>query len=369
MPEPLKNRYNETFFQQLTDVLSHEYPAFKTKAFLSLVFDTHWETKELKQRMRHITHCLHQCLPEYRKAIPILKASASHFQNTFEHMFFPDYVECYGLEYYDISVDALEHFTQYSSSEFAVRPFIIQYPEKMMQQMMLWAAHDNEHVRRLASEGCRPRLPWAMQLPAFIQDPSPVLEVLEILKQDSSLYVRKSVANNLNDISKDHPQLVLDIAKSWLGLSKDSDWLVKHACRSLLKQGNPDALSLFGFTPANHIKVENFEVSPTVDWEGTVTFSAFISSQQPLGKLRLEFAIGFMKTNGKTSTKVFKMSESDVKESYKEIQKSFSFRPISTRKYYAGKHDLQLIINGQPVVHKQFLLKTTQACFGTTPAE
>jgi len=359
MPEPLKHLYNEAFFQQLTDVLFLEYPAFNTEHFLTLIFDKSWEEKELKQRMRHITQCLHQCLPEYEQAIPILKAAASHFQNTFEHMFFPDYVECYGLEDYEISVLALEHFTQYSSSEFAVRPFIIKYPEKMISQMKRWALHDSEHVRRLASEGCRPRLPWAMQLPAFIQDPKPVLEVLDTLKCDSSLYVRKSVANNLNDISKDHPKLVLAIARSWLGLGKDTDWLVKHACRSLLKQGSPDALTLFDFTPAEHIQIENFEVSPCVQWGENVTFSALLYSNQPLGKLRLEFAVGFKKANGKTSTKVFKISESDVKERRKVIRKSFSFKSISTRKYYAGKHDLKLIINGQPVAHKQFLLNST----------
>ncbi|MDX8388253.1 MAG: DNA alkylation repair protein [Ghiorsea sp.] len=359
MPEPLKNRYNDAFFKSLTNVLCKVYPAFDKKKFLSFVFDDEWTDKELKARMRHVTSCLHSCLPEYKQAIPILKAVASHFHNTFEHMFFPDYVECYGLDEYETSIDALEHFTKYSSSEFAVRPFIIQYPEKMMRQMKDWAEHDNEHVRRLASEGCRPRLPWAMQLPAFIQNPTAVLEVLEKLKFDESLYVRRSAANNLNDIAKDNPEIVYQIAKAWLGQNKETDWLVKHACRTLLKQAHPKTLLLFGFTAIDHINIKDFKVDPAVVWDGKVAFSATIHSKEKLGKLgklRLEFAIDFMKANQKTSKKVFKIAESTYQTSQKEIQKTFNFKPISTRKYYAGEHQLSLIINGKAVAKKPFIL-------------
>ncbi len=356
MPEPLKNLYNDTFFYSLNKAMVQTYPVFDTQKFNALIFDRNWENKELKQRMRHITESLHQCLPDYEQAIPILKAASSQFSNTFTHMFFPEYAELYGINHYDISMDALEHFTQYSSSEFAIRPFIIKYPKETMQHMQTWAKHKNEHVRRLASEGCRPRLPWAMQLPAFVQDPSPVLEILEQLKHDESLYVRRSVANNLNDIAKDHPQFVCDIAKSWLGFDADTDWLVKHACRTLLKQAHPETLALFGFTPAEHVQVQSFKVSPQVSWGGKVKFSATLNSDKPLGKLRLEFAIDFMKANGKTTRKVFKISESSLKETSKTIQKSFSFKPISTRKYYAGEHQLSLIINGQECAKQPFLL-------------
>ena len=356
MPEPLKNLYNHTFFDSLNTAMLQAYPAFDTLKFNTLIYDEGWETKELKQRMRHITESLHQCLPEYELAIPILKAASSHFSNTFTHMFFPEYAELYGMEHYDISIDALEHFTQYSSSEFAIRPFIIKYPEKTMQHMKAWAKHKNEHVRRLASEGCRPRLPWAMQLPAFVQDPAPVLDILEQLKHDESLYVRRSVANNLNDIAKDHPQIVADIAKTWLGKNEDTDWLVKHACRTLLKQAHPQTLALFGYNPAEHTQVQEFKVTPEVVWGGRVAFSVQLQSNTSLGKLRLEFAIDFMKANGKTARKVFKISEFDIQASSKNIEKSFSFKPISTRKYYAGKHQLSLIINGQVSATLPFVL-------------
>jgi len=356
MPEPLKNLYNEPFFKSLNAAMYQAYPEFDAQKFNALIFDENWEAKELKQRMRHITESLHRCLPDYEQAIPILKATSSQFSNTFTHMFFPEYAELYGMKHYDISMDALEHFTQYSSSEFAIRPFIIKYPKETMQYMQVWANHENEHVRRLASEGCRPRLPWAMQLPAFVQEPSPVLTILEQLKHDESLYVRRSVANNLNDIAKDHPQIVCDTAKRWLGNNSDTDWLVKHACRTLLKQAHPETLALFGFTPAKHVQVQNFTVSSEVIWGGKVSFSATLNSNKPLGEVRLEFAIDFMKANGKTSRKVFKISESSIKETSKIIEKSFSFKPISTRKYYAGEHQLSLIINGQECARQSFLL-------------
>jgi len=356
--EPLKLLYNQAYIVKLALALSKQYPAFDDKHFTHLIFDEAWENKELKQRMRHIAECLNACLPDnYEKALNILKPVSKHFGG-FEAMFFPDFVELYGMGHYDISMEALEHFTQYSSSEFAIRPFIIKYPKETMQHMQTWAKHDNEHVRRLASEGSRPRLPWAMQLPAFVQDPSPVLDILETLKHDESLYVRRSVANNLNDIAKDHPDIVCDIAKRWLGHDANTDWLVKHACRTLLKQAHPEVLALFGYTPAEHIKVDSFHVDSEVDWGGKVSFSADLTSNQALGKLRLEFAIDFMKSNGKTARKVFKISESDIQNKHKHIQKTFSFKPISTRKYYAGQHQLSLIINGQTVASQGFMLNS-----------
>lgn len=152
-------------------------------------------------------------------------------------MFFQDFVEVFGLEDFENSIKALEVFTLESSSEFAVRAFILKYEYQTMQQMKLWTQSSNEHIRRLACEGCRPRLPWAVALPKFKQDPSSVLEIIELLKNDESLYVRKSVANNLNDISKDNPELLLKFVKENLGFSKELDWICKHASRTLLKKG------------------------------------------------------------------------------------------------------------------------------------
>ena len=144
-------------------------------------------------------------------------------------MLFPDYVECYGLEHFDSSISALETFTKYSSAEFAVRPFIMRYEQKMMSQMRKWSRSKNHHLRRLSSEGCRPRLPWSMALPAFKQDPTAILTIISALLSDGSEYVRRSVANNLNDISKDHPEIVIEITRQNLGQSDATDKLLKHA--------------------------------------------------------------------------------------------------------------------------------------------
>ncbi len=371
MPELLKNLYSKQLITNLGNEILQRCATFDQKAFNQSVFDKTWKDKELKQRMRHIAVCLHQHLPAgYKKAINILKPVSAKFSG-FEHMFFQDYVECYGLDDFETSMPALEHFTKFSSSEFAVRAFIVQQEKRMMKQMLHWARSDNHHVRRLASEGCRPRLPWAIALPAFKSDPAPVLKILKILKDDESEYVRRSVANNLNDISKDNPDIVIDLAGQWLRENKNTNSntnrLVKHACRTLLKQGNQQVLTLFGFNKAEHIKIAHFKVPPTVSQGDNLAFSFLLKSQQPkaghacidssrLGKCRIEFAIDFVKANGSLKRKVFKIAESDYAQQEKQITKVFSFKKISTRKYYAGKHQLSIIVNGVEQASRTFNL-------------
>ncbi len=344
MPEPLKNLYNKSLISSLGVEISKRYTAFDQIAFERSVFDNDWQQKELKQRMRHIAECLHQHLPaNYKKAIKILKPVSTQF-NGFEHMFFQDFVECYGLDDYETSISALEHFTKYASSEFAVRAFILQDEQRMMKQMYRWAKSDNHHVRRLATEGCRPRLPWAISLPAFKINPQPVLKVIKTLMLDESEYVRRSVANNLNDISKDHPDIVLDWSKQWLGKSKDTDRLIKHACRTLLKQGDKNVLILFGFARPEHIKLSQLKIQSSIKTGNKLPFSFLLRSQKKqLGKCRIEFAIDFVKSNGSLSRKVFKIAEADYACIEKQVTKYFSFKKISTRKYYAGKHQLTII--------------------------
>ncbi len=357
MPEPLKNLYTPSLIDNLSRSIKQRYPAFNSRKFKQFVFDQDWEQRELKQRLRHITEGLYHHLPtSYPKALSILKPTAINLCG-FEYMFFPDYVELYGLEHFDKSIGALEHFTKYSTSEMAVRPFIIKFPKKMMAQMLRWSRSDNHHVRRLASEGCRPRLPWAMALPEFKKDPSPILKILEQLKQDESEYVRRSVANNLNDISKDHPKLVLKLAKQWLGVHSDTDWLVKHACRTLLKQGEAKAMSLFGFKKATHITVKKFNLDKSIKRGQSLHFSFSLNSPtKHLAKLRIEYRLGFLRANGQLSEKVFKISEADYQDKQRHIVKSHSFKPISTRRYYPGKHSLAIVLNGDEVCKRYFYL-------------
>jgi len=357
MPEPLKNLYSPALITRLAKALKKVYPKFESTKFKKSVIDQHWSDKELKQRIHHVTFCLKRYLPDnYIRALNILKKISSHFSGL-EHLFFADFVELYGLDHFPQSIVALELFTQHSTSELAVRPFIVKYPNKMMQQMNRWSRSKNYHLRRLSSEGCRPRLPWAMALTDFKNDPAPILNILARLKQDDSDYVRRSVANNLNDISKDHPQLVYDLTKQWLGRHADTDKLLKHACRTLLKRGEAKVLSLFGFKQAKHVELSQFKIDKSVKLGQLLNFSFRLkTNRKQLGKLRIEYALGFMRANGALSYKVFKISESNYLEQNKEINKTHSFKKISTRRYYPGIHSLAIIVNGTEVAKKRFQL-------------
>jgi 3-methyladenine DNA glycosylase AlkC len=360
MATPLKDRYDQTYIDRLSNTIQHNYHSFNKQQFQFAIFNDMWQDLELKDRMHHIAKTVQLFLPKvYGEAITILKATFSQMNdanNMLENMVFQDFVEQFGLDFFEISMDALEHFTQNSSSEFAIRAFILRYPEQTMQQMKKWAGHTHDHVRRLATEGCRPRLPWAIALEQFKTDPTQVVEILELLKDDSSEYVRKSVANNLNDISKDHPTIVQTLARSWLGFSKDRDKLVKHGCRSLLKAGDSTALSLFGYSDVASIQCELISCSDHVEQGKFLTFSFTLNSEYALGQLRLEYAIDFLRKNGSYSTKVFKISEIMTDDKQRTVQKSHSFKPISTRNYYSGEHFLTIIINGQRLIKQAFIL-------------
>ena len=347
MAESLKDLYTLAYIQKLASALAQVHAGFDRKALVRTVMDAQWQRRELKARMHHITLSihLHLALP-YREALPVLKAACPAFGG-YHGMFFPDYVQQFGLANWQDSMPALEWFTQYSSSEFAVRPFIERDEERMMAQMQQWATHSSEHVRRLASEGCRPRLPWASQLPALIHDPSPILPILERLRADQSLYVRKSVANNLNDIAKDHPQQVLALTKRWRGQHPHTDWILKRGCRTLLKQGDSATLALFDYPAPEHVKVAQFRCSPQVQLGQALQMQlALRSLAGELGLLRIEYEIGFVRTGSKLGYKVFQWSEKHHTSGELVLEKQQPFVILSTRKLYPGQHIVRLKVNG-----------------------
>ncbi|MDF2959822.1 MAG: alkylation repair protein [Paenibacillus sp.] len=356
--EALKNLYSRAFFEKFATILKEVYSRFDEHRFLSLIYDESWESEEFKQRMRHITVALTKTLPQsYADAIEIMSVAAPQCRGV-EFLFFPDYIELNGMEHEEMSIKALEYFTRFSSAEFAIRPFIRRDPAGMMDQMLRWTHHESEHVRRLASEGCRPRLPWASGIPEFKTDPSLIIPVLTALKEDSSEYVRKSVANNLNDISKDHPDRVLDIAGSWLGHHPYTDWIVKHGCRTLLKQGMPEALSLFGLQETRGVRISSVDLNKTavaVGEELVFTFALQNESDQPL-KLRLEYEIWFVKANGELKPKRFKLSEKVYTAGNHTLSRKHSFHVITTRRYYTGTHRLSIIVNGKELASVPFEL-------------
>jgi 3-methyladenine DNA glycosylase AlkC len=321
------------------------------------VFDESFEGKELLDKMKHTTKCLHDTLPEsYKEALEILKKAAPHVKG-FEAMALPDFVATYGMDEWDLSLPALGHFTQYYSSELAIRPFLDKHPEKGMACMMAWAGDKNPKVRRLASEGCRPRLPWAMALPKFKKDPRPILPILEKLKEDASEDVRRSVANNLNDISKDNPDLALDICEKWHGQSENVDKIVKHACRTMLKAGDKRALAIFGYSDPSLIGVKNLRFDKkTLRIGDFLTFSFDITVAEK-SKVRLEYAVYFVKAKGKPTKKVFKITEKDYEAGTYSISRKQAFQEQTTRKHYPGTHLISIIANGEEKAEASFELK------------
>jgi 3-methyladenine DNA glycosylase AlkC len=354
MPEPLKNMYNTRFFDALSKAVKAAYPAFDQQQFLTLIYDDEWETRELKARTRHIARSLHALLPDdYPTALAIMREASSLLTGfSYEPMIFPDFVEVYGLDdaHWEISMDALAQFTQQTSAEFAVRQFILKDQERMMRQMLAWAVHENHHLRRLASEGCRPRLPWAVALPALKADPAPILPILELLKNDESEYVRRSVANNLNDISKDHPQVVLDVLQRWRErLTPEVSKLIHHALRTLVKQGNPAALALIGYSGETAVRLSGFTVIPeTISIGEEITFSFSVESEREAAQeLLIDYVVYHQRAGGKQTAKVFKLTKKTLAPAERlVISKKHSFKPITTRRYYAGEHAIEIQING-----------------------
>jgi len=357
--EPLKNMFNRESIRACALDIQAVYNSFKVDEFLDSIIDETWEKLELKARCRHITLNLGKYLPsDYSEAVAILEKVADNYSAGLFvlGMSFPDYVEIYGLDEsnWNISIKALEKFTTLWSSEMGVRPFILKYEERMMKQMLIWAGNENEHIRRLSSEGCRPALPWAIALPKFKQDPAPILPILTKLKADPSAYVRKSVANNLNDISKTRPDIVIKIATEWYGENDYTNWIVKHGCRTLLKKGNNEILALFGLNENSNV-VEDFVLYTKIISIGdNLNFSFAITAKKD-NKARLEYGIDYVKSNGKTSRKIFKISEVFLKgNERKAYTKNHSFVDLSTRKHYPGKHSIVLIVNGNEMEKVDF---------------
>jgi len=350
MAEKLKDLFfTRTTLTKLAEAIAQVEAGFDRTTYLSLVFDDAWEAKELKARMRHAAICLGQTLPKsYAQALKILQEVAPQSRG-FDGLIFPEFVEVYGLEDWERSLPALEFFTRFGSSEFAIRPFLHQDPERVMTYMLRWAESDDPHVRRFASEGCRPRLPWAMALPKFKADPTPILPVLEKLKDDESEYVRKSVANNLNDISKDHPELMIGLCERWHGHSPRTDWIIKHACRGLLKGRHERALKLFGFGDSGQVEVAKLQLGQeriAIGEDLTFSFELQVGGTDER-KLRLEYTIDFVKANGKTSKKVFQLAEKTYGTGVYLLRKKHATADLTTRKHYPGTHQLAIVVNGQ----------------------
>ncbi len=359
----LKEVYNSTFLQNFAAAISQIDESFDAKKFLKITDQKSWEEKALKERMRSISLHLNDCFSgkNYVQKIEILKKAAPQIlgnkYNSLAMIVLPDFVEIFGQDNFEFSMLALEFFTEFGSSEFAVRCFLKINCDLALKFFKKWSKSKNYHIRRLASEGCRPRLPWGEALNNFKKDPAKILSILEELKFDESEYVRRSVANNLNDISKDNPQIILNLTVKWQKEKVDSR-LIRHALRTLLKKGDEKALEIIGIKKANLSKdftIQRFSLQKSeVKISDDLDFSFTLENQLPNNKIRLEYAVYFHKQNGSLVKKIFQITTKNFAKGTFDFLKKHSFRNLSTRKHYAGQHAISLVVNGLELQKLQF---------------
>ncbi len=360
MSDLLKNQIDQKFTEELADQMKKAYSRFDQKAFLDSLKQSKINTLALKARARAVSHALHAGMSELPlpNQIDLIVKIAPFFQARLAGMVFPDYIEVYGLPHFDHSMRALAKVTSSFSSEFAVRVFLKHDFKRAYAYFLKWCQSKDHHQRRLASEGLRPRLPWSFPLPMIISNPKLSLPILKALKRDPEKYVQKSVANHLNDLTKDHPELVLDLAKSWMNQHEHTDWIIRHALRSELKKGTPAALKLFSVSDPSHLELDQFKLSAHQIKMGEILEFQFKLHVKKSKKARLEYRVHFIDSQGNlTRSKVFQISEKHYDKGSLSFQKKHAFKPLSTRKLYPGTHRLEVILNGKTMAGKTFELK------------
>lgn len=370
MAEALKNAFGRDVPRRLAASLAAVRPDFPVDAFLADAL-AGYDALELMARGRKLADALRAHLPaDYEEAVDALLASLGPRLPTGDgngmapffympHVFF---VARHGLDHFEASMKAQYELTQRFTAEFSIRPFIERYPDATLARLATWTGDASPHVRRLVSEGTRPRLPWAPRLRAFQKDPRPVLALLERLKDDPELYVRRSVANNLNDIGKDHPDVLVAVARRWLrGASPERRRLVTHALRTALKRGEPGALAALGYGAGAKASVANASVAPARARIGGKVVVAFdvVNAGARRARVLADFRVHFVKASGATSPKVFKLKALDLPPGGRaRVNKTVSLAQHTTRRHYPGAHRVDALLNGRVVPLGRFRLLT-----------
>jgi 3-methyladenine DNA glycosylase AlkC len=357
MAEPLKTFFNRSVVQRIGSMLREAHPAFPERRFVTEASEG-LDAHELTGRARHIMRAMHRALPEdFERAADILVRSLGpeleqlegQGMSVFLYMPHTFYVAEYGLGHFEASMRAQHALTQRFTAEFSIRPFLERYPRETLERLHQWTSDPSHHVRRLVSEGTRPRLPWAPRLRAFQKDPSPVLALLERLKDDPELYVRRSVANNLNDIGKDHPDVLVDTCARWMkGASPERQWVIRHALRSAVKRGDKRALAVLGFQGAESLHVTaSFHPRRVKLGEPVVVRLSITNRTDTPQRAVVDLAVHFVKANGTARPKVFKGGKVDLAPGASAtLEKTLSFAEMTTRKHYAGVHKVEALVNG-----------------------
>jgi 3-methyladenine DNA glycosylase AlkC len=361
MGEPLKLFFSRSLIGRLAADISRAHPAFPKRTFIKHAC-AGLEALELIERGRHISHALAAHLPEcYPEAIDILLRSLGPEHASEEligagmapFFYFPHtlFVAERGLDHFDLSMKAQYELTKRFSAEGSIRPYIEKYPEQTFEVLRGWTKDRNPHVRRLVSEGTRLRLPWAARVAWLDANPERVLELLELLKDDQATLVRRSVANNLNDLGKIRPDLLMRTCQSWLGgASEERRALVEHALRSAVKRGESAALQLLGYGGKASVSIEKVRFDPSrvrIGEQVSISFDVCSRSRTPQNVL-VDLAIHFVKANGQATPKVFKLKRITLPPSERvELQTRISLAVHTTRKPRAGKHLVDIIVNGK----------------------
>jgi 3-methyladenine DNA glycosylase AlkC len=358
MSEPFKDKFSKDFIEKLGKTVKTFCPDFSLNKFVKEASQEPYAELELKARIDRISEKLAKYLPQdLSEAFNILFYVHDNLNN-FPGIVLPECVTKMGLKEdgissFKLSMEALAKLTIGSTSEFAIRPFIKKNTKKALEYMEKWSQSEKEDLRRLSSEGFRPRLPWSFRLETFIKDPKPILLVLDRLMEDDSLYVRKSVANNLNDISKDNPYLFLSFAKKWKGKSEKVDWILKKGARTLLKDRNEEVLKLFGFIKKNEdlvIKEAKININPKKINLGEsikLTYKIVLKLKQER-LLRLEYTLDYPTKTGGRGSKIFFISEKKYKpEDIIVGVKTIPIKSYNSINRYKGVYIISIHINGK----------------------
>lgn len=363
MAEPLKNQYGPEIPRRIAAMIAGAWPEFAAKAFVRDCLEG-YDALELTARARHITRALRRHLPDdYPQAVDVLVRSLGPpldaepgdgqgaGMGVFVYLPHVYFVAEHGLDHLEESLAAQHALTQRFTAEFSIRPFLQRHPEATLARLHAWTRDPSHHVRRLVSEGTRPRLPWAGRLRAFQRDPAPVLALLEKLKDDPSLYVRRSVANNLNDIGKDHPALLAEVARRWLrGATPERRWVVEHALRSAIKRGDKAALGVLGFGKQAEVHLGALAIEPArvaIGGKVRVAFEVTNTGSRAQAVL-VDLRVGFVKADGSLSPKVFKLKQATLAPGGTlAVAKTVSLAEMTTRRHYPGRHTLEAVVNGE----------------------
>lgn len=344
--EALKNHYSEAYISNIARVFSQIQPLDEAH-FVAGVMSNQWEDLELMDRMRRISTVLYSTLNvSFPQAATIICEASKSLPGGYLACYLPHLVATHGLAHWNEAMSCLEVLTAHSTAEFAIRPFLHQDFERGMEQMKAWSQHPNHHVRRLSSEGARPFLPWGKQLPALKEHLYLNLEILETLHRDTSEYVRKSVSNHLNDISKINEHLAFRTGARWLQ-DPSTHRTVKHGLRTLLKAAHTGSLRLFGYAALEHFQFESFKADQAQITLGETLNLALVFQLREAAKLRIEYLVHYQKKNENTSSKVFQWSEKTFAKGQHQLQKQQHFQDLSTRKHYPGTHGIELRVNGE----------------------